>query len=129
MTELSVPINRLELLETLKRNKESHREIYNEAMAGYRASLKAVLTDALQELEDGNTPSIIRFSLRQPETHVREYNTAISMLEVSEDDTVILTRTQFSQYVEEQWDWKDYWATSNSEYSATAKRMSEVVNG
>jgi hypothetical protein len=38
------------------------------------------------------------------------------MMEWSQDDTVALTQSQFKQYVQDDWGWKDQWLTSNTAY-------------
>jgi len=44
------------------------------------------------------------------------YNTAISMLELSEDDLISLTLQEFSQYVEDKWGWRGQFDAVASSY-------------
>lgn len=42
-----------------------------------------------------------------PEDHTDEYDKAIGMLEMSVDDTVLITHDEYRQYVLDEWFWKD----------------------
>jgi hypothetical protein len=42
------------------------------------------------------------------------------MLEMSKEDTIELTQQEFSQYVQDDWHWKDQFLFSNMNYSSAA---------
>jgi len=48
------------------------------------------------------------------------YDTAISMLELSEAQNITLTAQTYRQFVLDEWDWMDNWLLSNAAYSKSA---------
>lgn len=116
----SIKVNKIDLLVKLKANRENHRTIFLEAQKGYREMAIAELDKTLQDARDGK-----RFnrslSLTAPVDMTKEYDTAIEMLEMSVDKHVTLTSRQFSNYIKDDWAWKQSFLLSNSRYSKSAE--------
>ena len=120
-----VKVRRKELLEVLQKNRTDHIKDYNEACAGYRQqALKRIdhifndLRNKINDLKEGQTISIIglKFGLNVPQSHEKAYDQIIRMMEMSVDEEITLTGSQFACFVMDDWDWKEEWATSNSMY-------------
>jgi len=117
--KLAITVKRQTLLTKLTENKRNHAKIVEEAKAGYLKAARAALQVRLQELEDGKLRSL-SFSLRVPEDHTADYTTMIGMLEMSEDDTLILSSEDFHRFIEDEWDWMGHFLAANAAYSRTA---------
>lgn len=108
----SVKIKTQELLEVLRKNRETHQKDYDEAIVGYREAVIKEVKAALKKAQAGE--DVYEFvSATKPKSYVKSYDTVIRMLEMSSEDTVELTMQEFNQYVEDDWHWKqDFTATS-----------------
>lgn len=96
-----VKLHKSELLEKLKANRDSHTQLYKDAVEGFKVVAKDKLEKALATLEKGSLPNSISFS--QPVDHTQQYNEAISMLEMSVDEKITLRRGEFNSYVLDSW--------------------------
>lgn len=115
----SVLVNKDELLTKIKVNRDGHRAIFEEALEGYHLRVIELLEEAKQRALD-NKRERITISIPYPEDHTDEYDTIISMLEMSLDEEIDLEAYDFQCYVLDKWVWKKQFLTSNSMYSATA---------
>lgn len=114
-----VKVNRIELLDVVKKNRDNHRKIFEEAVVGYREQAIKELGAHLKEARAGGR---IRrtVTLVQPIDQTIEYDRAIKMLEMSVDDTVTLDEHTFQCLVMDDWGWKKTFLSANAMYSKTA---------
>lgn len=116
--------NKEKLLVKLKENRDEHKRIYLEAVEGYRNSVAYWLEKQrkqLDKVEDANLSTLdLLFRERLPTHHLNAYDNAISMLEWSEDESVVLTLEDFDRYVRDNWEWQRDFLTSTSRYSQGA---------
>lgn len=112
-----------ELLERIRANRATHRQIFEEAIEGYRTAAVQALNEKIDEVKSGRIVSIL-VKLPVPEDHTDEYDRVIDMLEMDQRDEIELDEYTFAQYVRDDWGWKDHFVTTNSRYSATAAGMS-----
>lgn len=117
-----VPTNTL--LEILQDNLDNHYRIVEEAKKGFFEKAKAALQQRLKELEDGTLRSL-RFSLEPPVDYSAVYRTAIRMLKMHTQPTIVLEAEEFRNLVEDDWDWSRGFFQTNKSYSPTAERISE----
>lgn len=120
-----ITVDKDDLLAKVKSNREKHREIFLEALEGYRADALDVLDRQVRDLRDGKTPRI-QIILDRPEDHTRDYDRVISMLEMHKSDEFVLTETDFAQYALDDWSWKRQWALSNSGYVSAGTRKAHT---
>jgi tRNA A37 N6-isopentenylltransferase MiaA len=101
----NVKVKKDELLATVRKNRDGHRDLFLKAQAGYREDAIAELDRMLREARDGK--KIRRgFTMPEPIDRTGDYDTVINMLEMSVDDVVELQFHEFAQYVRDQWSWK-----------------------
>lgn len=114
----SVKIKAKELLEVLRENRAQHILDFDEAYASYIEVATKELEAATKVAKE--TSVIVRNPVKAVEPHSYEdsYNTAIRMLEMSDDKVVELTMAEFSQYVEDKWAWKEVFSVTNSTYKS-----------
>lgn len=123
---LRITVPKEQLLAKLRDNMANHLKVVQEAKAGYiKAAEKAILAK-LDELRSGSIVAL-QFSLHMPESHIKEYKTAIRMLEWTTDTEVALTTEEFRSLVEDQWDWYSRFLSSNAAYSGLAAGASAAA--
>lgn len=115
----SVRMKTNELLEILKKNRETHVSEFNTAQEEYRKDVIAEMKKNLKQAQAGGE-IVVYSELTQPQSYTASYTTAIKMLENSVDDVQELTMQEFQQYVEDQWHWKGAFLASTSFYNAKA---------
>ena len=116
----TVKVNKAELLEKLTGNRKKHRENFLKAQEGYRAEVIEQLDKALQDARDGKKINTF-FQLPAPQDQTPEYDRAIKMLEWAIGDEIELSEIDFSQYIFDNWHWKQQWTASNTVYMARSK--------
>ena len=118
-----VRLKKDKLLDKVRANRSEHREIFEEALEGYRKEVVRLLEERLADAKQGK-----RFdhfiALVEPMDQTKEYDRIITMLEMSADEYVELSQSEFAQYVMDDWGWMDQFINSNASYSAkAAQRM------
>jgi hypothetical protein len=114
-----VRVKKSELLTTLRKNRTEHREVFEEALEGYRKMAMAALEERIADAK--KTKQIdLSFRLVQPVDQTKVYDRIIKMLEMSVDDEIELTQTEFANYVMDDWNWSGQFYASNSTYSPKA---------
>jgi hypothetical protein len=110
-----VTIKKPELLEAIRKNRDTHRATFLRAQEGYRAAAIEELDRMLKDARDG---AKIRRSvtLIEPTEHTKDYDRVIRMLEMSTADEITITETQFSQFVLDEWGWSREFVGSTSRY-------------
>ena len=107
------------LLTILKDNRKEHREIFVEAVDGYRKAAIKALDARLDEVKKGLKLSL-SFRLEEPQDMTKQYDLIIKMLEMSIDTEIELTQKEFANYVQDDWSWMGQFLASNSGYSQRA---------
>ncbi len=116
---MKVKVKKAELLNALKENREKHAADYEKAKIGFRKVLEKELEKKLQQCRDGKKVELL-FKNQKPNSHLKDYDDVIGMLEFSTDDELTIDHQQYKQYVKNEWDWIKHWATSNSVYLSAA---------
>ncbi len=115
MNELTITVDKAQLLTALRENRDKHGAAYQKAKEGYIKLTTRQLEEYINQLANGDT-EIARFINQPPEDHTDDYDSAIAMMEWATDDTISLTQSQFVTYVNDDWGWKRQWMMSNTEY-------------
>lgn len=125
-----VKVHKTELLETLKKNKEGHRELFLAAQEGWK---KRIIEELDRRLADARAGRKIRalFSVPEPEDHTKDYNRIIRMVEMSVENVLELTAQEFQQYVMDDWSWKAAWSSSNVAYvnASSSPDLARTMDG
>jgi len=112
----SIRMNRQELLDLVKENKQKHINEYEESVVDYKA---AVIKIAKANLKVANTGSDnMKFTAfpTPPVSYEKEYTKAIRMLELSVDEVIDVEDYIFNQLVLDEWSWKSAFQLSASLY-------------
>ncbi len=117
------------VLERLRENRSIHRQTFEEALEGYERRMVQELQRRIRDVRKG-VPIEQYIGLETPADHTKDYDTIIEMLELTNDDTVVLTVPEFRQYMQDEWTWKtDFVNTASGYGSATAARLARRAPG
>jgi len=122
-----VRVQKIDVLEQLRKNRELHHSIFLEAVVGYREEVIRQLETHLEEIRSGK-PKRTSIHVPSPEDHTQDYDNAIEMLEMSVDDVIELDSDAFMAFYKDQWGWKKQFLASNSGYSQTANAAMQAVD-
>ena len=111
-----VNVKKTELLETLRVNCEHHRSEFLTALECYRMEAIEVLEEAIDDAKKGKR-IMTATHLTEPMDMTREYKKVIKMLEMSVDEEIELTNTEFQNYVLDDWSWSAQASVSNAMYT------------
>lgn len=114
-----ITVSKQALIVRLEENRARHREVFLEAIQGYRRHAESILTGYVKALRDGKAPEIC-VTLSRPEDHARDYDRVIGMLKMDAGETFELNEETYARYVEDDWAWKRQWARISSAYAADA---------
>ena len=115
-----VKIRKENLLQAVKANRTTHRDEFLTAQAGFRDRVIEELDRRLQDAREGKKVNLL-ISMPEPQDHTDDYDRVIRMLEMSVDDEVKLSATEFDQYVMDNWQWARQAKLINASYSAAAR--------
>lgn len=114
--ERTIPVKKATLLEILKKNRIKHVEDYNEARELYLKAYCKLLKEILKKAEkEGVTTRNI--SIVEPVSYEKDYSQIIGMLEMSTEEQVEISASEYMAYVEDKWSWKESWASISTSYT------------
>lgn len=118
----SVRVSRDELLKKVRENRDGHRVIFEEALEGWHTTVTEALASMLKDARAGKkyTPY---FSIPEPQDHTREYDRVIGMLEMSKDEELVLSASDFAMYAQDDFGWKNDFLTTASNYGSGTATM------
>lgn len=139
----TVRVNRIKLLETLKKNREKHLAVFNEAMDGYREQALAKVEEAFTGIEgriqkrkdeiikrlETFTPATasdfsdyfvileqLAVKLTLPVSYVEAYDTAIDMATFDTREELELSGAEFQCFCRDVWDWSYDFSSTTTAY-------------
>lgn len=113
MREVNVAKDKL--IERVTANRNEHRTVFEKAIGGYSVAAVTFFEDQIDKAREGKQFSAF-FQEPIPEDHSDDYDAALDMLEMSDDDIITLTAQEFRQYVRDDWGWKRAWTETTSNY-------------
>lgn len=109
-------VKKEELIGHISKNREKHISEFNIAIGKYRETAITRLKKELNAAENGLKFSLNFIHVIKPQSHEKDYDKVIGLLEMCVDDFMEITAQDYSQYVLDQWDWTHEFSTSNSFY-------------
>jgi hypothetical protein len=116
---ISITANTVDVLKKLKENRERHVAIAEEAKSGFFEKANKVLQGQLHLLREGKITSV-RVNMSPPQTHLGEYDQAITALEFHQEAQIDLNGDQVSCFLNDDWNWQQSFVTANLAFSAMA---------
>lgn len=118
--DMSVKVEKEEAIKIITENRELHKKVVEESRAGYVKQAQEELASRMERLQRGEVVPL-HFKLRVPEDHTSDYDTAIKMLELHQDDCILMDTATVRQLIEDEWGWSDHFWSINSTYSKIAE--------
>jgi hypothetical protein len=112
----TVTLDKDELLDVLRDNRERHRVVFEKAIEGFRERAITELDRRIADLKARKGQVDLFVHLPEPEDHTRDYDRVIRMVEMHQGDTIELDEKAFASYVEDEWSWKREFVGTNSKY-------------
>ena len=143
--ERIIQVNRKELIDTLKKNRELHIQEYEIAKKGYRETLRKKIISSFDEaissiekkrlsmlswaesLTDAEISKVndyftllngINLEMRVPRSYAKEYDAAIDIAAWDVRDVLELSYAEFQCFVRDEWDWKQEFQQTSALYSS-----------
>jgi len=115
-----VKINRDELLDIVRANKEKHIADYKESVIDFTKGVLKIAQENLRLAQTGNVDEIakIRTAPQIPVSFADSYTRAVRMLELSVDDVIEVDATTFNQLVLDEWQWKQQFTALAGTYKS-----------
>lgn len=110
-----ITVKKDDLIKIVEENRENHRGIYDKAVEAYHKTQQKWLDENIKKLKAGKE-IVLYFGFPTPEDHTKDYDRVLRMLELSIDTEVTLSEADVSMYVQDDWQWKNAWTTTNSAY-------------
>lgn len=111
-----VVVKKEELVQIIKTNRENHRQIFEEAIDGYKAEAVRRLEENIEDIKKGKN-FYININMPVPQDHTEDYNRVLKMLEMCINDTIVLDEQRFAQYVMDDWGWKEAFLNTSNMYN------------
>lgn len=114
----SVKVDRLELLEIVRANKEKHIKEFTESVKDYKLAVLKVTKENYDLAKTKNLDKIAEIESipHRPSSYETNYTRAIRMLELSVEDTIDVEQDVFNQLVLDEWDWKHSFLAASTMY-------------
>lgn len=112
-------VNIKELVETLKKNREEHVEIVEEAQAEFRRMAIAEIEDMLADAKSGKNIAT-HLSLDVPSIHTSAFDNAIGLMEMTMragETTIEIDAGEYERFIRNNWEWTQAFRHSNAAYS------------
>ena len=110
-----IKVEKEELLKKLIDNRTKHVAEYESAVDGFKTSRIEELQRHLDRAIAGE-PVRNNISFDEPACHTDDYDTVIEMLQMSVDEEIYITMSEFKQYVQDKWNWSNSFSVTNSKY-------------
>lgn len=110
-----------ELLEKLKKNRDAHVAIVEEAQAEFRRQAIKRLDAMLLEAQSGKRISM-SVGLSVPTQHTDAFDNAIGIMEMTAragEKTIDITAREYERFVRNNWEWSQGFRASNGTYTST----------
>lgn len=101
-----VVVNKQDLLKALQKNRVKHEAELKEAFEARTDKIKEQCSSILETIQNGIPILKEKFDFPMPPSHIAEYDRAIKMAEMHQEDTFTLSEHEFDNYVMDNWHWK-----------------------
>ena len=114
-----VTVSKSDLIQRVETNQADHVAVFDRAIVGYRHAAMAFFNEQIDKASRGEQFETY-FKEPIPEDHSEDYEAALDMLAMSQDESITLTAQEFRQYVRDDWGWKRAWTETTSNYIGPA---------
>ena len=111
-----VRVHKVALLKKLEENLIKHRAEFEEAKKAWALESITILEEQLGRLLESHSLDGAPVLKQQPTSYEKHYLRSIEMLKMSIEDDLVLSETEFSQYVLDEWSWSNAFKMVTSGY-------------
>lgn len=115
LRQQTVNVNRVALIDALRKGLELHRAQFIEADKDYKAAVLAFQAEAQARTGRGDF-SDFRMNLHAPENKSQDYVDVIEMMEVSVDEVVQIDKDAFKAFYKNEWPWSAGFLAASAGY-------------
>lgn len=117
-----VTVTKTELRVAVEKNRLNHRELFLEAIEGYRKKQVEIMERDIARLKAGRSLGGIHY-LPVPQDHTRDYDRVLKMIDMHAAETIDVSQEDFAKYVMDDWHWRREFLGTSSAYSEKAAGM------
>jgi hypothetical protein len=121
-----IEVSKQELLEKLESNRADHRQIFDEALEGFRAKVTEDLQAWIDSIANGARRNVY-VSHQVPSDHTADYDRAIAMVKMDIGETTMLSERDFAQYVMDDWGWQKEFVRNSYNSTTAHERFSDYL--
>lgn len=114
----NIKVDKVELLKTIRKNREDHARDYTEAVTIYREKAVKAIEQMLENAKNGHIVHSI--DVVRPKEFLKDYDRAIEMVRMSVDTQIELSYQDFDQWVMNNWTWQESFKNSTGFYKTHA---------
>ncbi len=111
----TVTVKKDKLLRHLQQNREFHKKEYVELHDNWEKKVVETLERALFNAKK-DAVFETNFNVPEPQSFIKEYDTAIEQLEWTEETEIILDLQEFKRFIQDEWDWKHHFDATKAFY-------------
>lgn len=104
------------ILETLRINAETHKKEFKELLEKNTEHVKTEIQKVAQSVGYPDLTQVNAALRAKPTDHSRDYERMIKILEMTTQEEIELTGSEFERYIEDEWDWKDTFLSNKMTY-------------
>jgi hypothetical protein len=116
LSDLTVTVNRDELLAKITANRAQHRAVFEKALKAYRARVLEILEQRIARIRKGKEIDLY-FNLPVPQDHTDDYDAVIDMLGMHQSTDIEIKADDYACFVRDDWSWKREWMASTMAYT------------
>jgi len=105
-----------ELFEILEKNRDGHRAVFESALEEFKIQAIKAFEQRIDRIKQGDKINLW-VDLEEPKDHTQEYDVVLKMLALTIDQEIELNDRQFRQFVMDEWDWKNDFIRTASNYT------------
>jgi len=117
-----VTVSKTELRTAVATNRAAHRELFEEAIEGYRKAQIELLEKHIERLRKGRNMVHATY-LPLPEDHTRDYDRILRMIDLHVHEEIDISQDDFAKYVMDDWEWRRAFLGTSANYSAKARAV------
>ena len=114
LSSRTIKVNKKDLIDKIKENKEIHIFEYNKAVIAYKQEALSQLKSLIENANNGDLE--LNLKLITPVDNSENYDKVIEMFEWEVSDEVELSQSEFNEYVQDETDFSITAKFSNSAY-------------
>jgi hypothetical protein len=121
----SVVVKKTDLLTRVRENRDEHSEIFEKAYEGWKEAATEALRKAYTAAKKGEEYRTRYVYEEPPSDYTADYDQAITMLEMSQDEELELSNHDFARYVMDRWEWQGEFLKMSGSWSIAARQKAE----